>query len=497
MILLAGALLAGTVPLLGQGATPEEILAVDPDTTSVPSRPAALATDLTVFFSDGRAPRRERLARLEDGVYARLGPLVWDLSATLAWDPLALRGELTWDSLGVALAAGCGVIHQGGRAFTLRRPVVYSRGGLLYPYPELLDALEKIDTRIVRIGDTLLVVSGEPRMRSLSQREVGHRYELRCEMPVRPAEHVTWDGRGRLRVDLDGVWGTSVELPRPEDGEYAVLEEIRPTTRGTALILDVKRSVQGWFASWDENASVWTLVLSAGSREVRRNNMPVLAWRPLPSKVGREGPIVVEIDTRQIKENRESRYLEELGRNVADLLHGRTGVPVEVVRSRGRGPDDHAATANSRDAVLFLSLAVDRYAGAVPHGITAVVPMVERPREQIFEDDAPQQRPAGGLLTPWEDVAEQYEGLSLYVAKLLAASLPGNVATAIEERPLTDLVGLDMPAVKLYIGKQSPAWDTSPSFPSDSEWGAMDRLALSIVEAVRQYFHAGRTGEDM
>lgn len=465
---------------------------------------AAVVSTLLVEHGDGRSERLEKLTDHLDAKFGRLDYLVWDLDGSLSWDPSTLRGRLTWDSLSVSFAVGSRVVHSGERVLTMSSPMSFADGAVLYPHPDFLDVLSAVDARRLRFVDrtgTLTCLPPEPWIRELTQREVGHRFEIRCTLPEEPESRLRWNGRGALRVELDGVWGVRQDLPASGAGEYAEIVEIRRTSTGTVLELEVEPSVMGWATSWDRADSVWSLVLSASPREVTRLKMSEIEWRE-GFHIRPEGPIVVEIDHRTTRGSRsQRRYLERLGREAADELSKSLDVPVKVFNAAGRStPTERVEAANSEGAALYVSLALDEYAGEFPHGITVAVPLISDGEEPLVEGEregSPSQGTIEPTLLSWKEVAERHREEGRYFARLFAAARPKRVPVRLEERPLADLVGLDMPVIRLYIGRQSPTWDASASFPGDEEWDHIGGLARSLAQAARELFLVGRREEGL
>lgn len=467
-----------------------------------PTDPGVPAPFLDVTMSDGRAPRRDTLT-VRDGEYGPLDRLTWELMGSLSLDPGGLRARMTWaDSLEVALAVGSRVVHAGEKAFTMDRPISLSSDGLLYPFPEFLHVVAAVDPRGVVVDGaarSLAVRRRGPRMRSLVQREIGHRFELRCRLDAKPVARLHWNGYGSLRVELEGIFEAPPHKPI-EPGNYARVVEIRPTSRGQEILLEVGPAVEGWVSSWESADSVWVLGLSASPREVSRLALSPLVWKPEASPSGRRGPIVVELDVHRRADTESRRYLESLSDQVAGLLRGRLDVPVDVRYISRSGATSDVESANAEGTSLYLSLSLDAYGGGVPPGLTAAI--LPRARfKTLAAGDGPglaaaDASPGPGPLLPWDEASDRHHDASRYLARLLAAILDDG-AVRIEERPMAGLVGLDMPVLRLYVGRQGPSPEPAGAFPGPEEWERLDELSLSVVQAVQEFILASGRGRDL
>lgn len=502
--LLAGLLVMSPTRSMAEDAPPPEdiLVPMEDDSALVESDTTTAASTLLVEYGDGRYPRRETLTDHLGTKFGELDHVVWDLEGELSWDPIALRGKLTWDSLSVSFVVGSRVIHSGERALTMDSPMSHSERGVMYPYPDFLEVLAEVDPEGLRLdtdSGAFVLLPPKPWIRELSQREIGHRYEIRCSLPMEPVAQLHWNGRGILRVTLDGIWGIPRELEISESGEYAGIVGMQATPSGTTLELEVSRLVEGWDTSWDVSDSVWSLVLSTSPREVSQQKLPKLIWESVSSR-GRRGPIVVETDLRSARGRNPRRYLSGLGREVAKELRSRLGLRVEEVQTKGGSSSTgRVEAANEERAGLYISLALDEYAGSFPHGISVAVPSMPETDEALREEgtSSAKSHRSGSALLSWEEVAGRHRDAGRYLARLLVATRPDDIPFRIQDRPLADLVGLNMPAVRLYIGRQSPTWDADASFPGDDEMKFMDDVARSIARAVGEFLLAGRREEGL
>ncbi|MBU1947622.1 MAG: hypothetical protein KJ927_02805, partial [Candidatus Eisenbacteria bacterium] len=458
---------------------------VQVDSAAAPQRSGLEETGprIRTVFADGRADRLDALTRFGDDLYAPIDRLIWAISGNLAWNLGTLRGNIVWDSLSVSFAVGSCVLHAGERALTMEHPILLSPQGLYYPFPDFIHALNDVSVGRIEYEEeiqTLFLIPPEPDEIRFIQEEVGHQFIIRCSFEAEPVVHPSWDGRGYFTIDLENVQTDPRLLSLPDAGEYAQLLKISPTSAGTRLEFFLERTIVGWAVSWDELSSEWKITFTTSLREVSRLRMPLLEWDSDPAGLFMDGPIIIELKMGCNPSNQAARFMEALTESVSSLLQARLGVDVARVNATSRNSAlKNVEAANSKKASLFLSLALDLYNEQVPRGLAAVIPL-PRPPVPLFSgtsenDGMPGSMdafaPAAGTdLIPWDESTDRHYHSSLYLARLMAAILSGDEETRVERRPMADLVGLDMPVVRLFIGRQSPQWKEGEVFPGSDDW---------------------------
>jgi hypothetical protein len=384
------------------------------------------------------------------------------------------------------LAVGSRAVWFRDSLRVLREPCRLRAGQVLVPYPDFLRLLADAFPERCRFEpDSLrfLVLPPRPWITEVATREVGHRFEVRLANVPETEPDAHWDGLGTLRVRLPGRWPAPGWGPLPA-GDLVEEARVLPRAGGTEVLLRLDRSVKAWNPVFRAGDSTLVLALTQSGREASGKGWRPLRYLPLPrGKNAREVLLVVEAPAAG---RRTKDFLRRLTNELLRSLERR--LPGWRVRLLETDPaeraEDLVARANGARAAVLLVLAVGPAGEAGANGLLLEVPAKRWwPPSALAEADS--------LFLPWELAGQRHLAATRYLRDLLLALLADAFPVQEMTRPMPRYLGLDLPWVRLRVGRLTPAWESTGDFPAEADWAGLGRLA-DLVSLAVQEFLAGR-----
>lgn len=446
----------------------------------LPEAVRELPDSLEILFGDGRPDIRVPLRKRAEGAYLRVGDLGRICGRGFVWDPDTYRGRVEADTASFSFLLDSPLLWTDDAMVQLPERTVYEDNQLWLP----LSVLERVllpayGERMIwdRRRGQLALAAPPPWLEDLDFDRSGRTFAIAIRPLPEGDYRLRWDPLGELVVEIRGLHLPPAQLqPDYRDREIQrVRLEARPGGMAVRVTVD-----PGWVgARIEERGQELHIEMTQVLRDVQRGDADLLTAFHPPSSRERDWGARVILEISATGESVESRYLEDLASEVANVLEDTHGLQVVFVPDRrepGRekGPSGAPEMPAVPDADVWVGLRLERYGSADAHDFLLVVPgqapRYETVGAQVPGTGAPLAAPGGEQvlapplpggrveeaayrMLPWGQAPRIEQDDSRRLAELVASRVRGELQfrpVRTMARPARVFRGLSMPSLLVY-----------------------------------------------